>query len=112
MYKKWPEENISNGSMIGPHEGIELSLMKIGAKPLALVQLENPKALPVKCVAKYFPYTDHYWVAAEAEAWRIPIAERLFERRESGGNLRIFHIKLGRLLGYSKAHIRAFLKDK
>lgn len=108
-YSKWPNQDVSSGSQIGPHEGIELCLLREQMKPLAILQLDNTKKLSKKFVVKYFDYSGMYWIALKEEAWRIKIAERLFERREAGESLRIFHVKFGRLLGYSKNQIRAFI---
>jgi hypothetical protein len=130
-YKKWvtPEETAYNCPLdirvkpksrtlpkeIGPHEIKELNLMLMGAKPAALISSFDLK--------RFKPYINdgtlackilnRDWVllALKNEEWRISRIEKIRDAFWHSHTSRAFsyHVKLGRILGYSKDQINFFL---
>lgn len=122
--KKYYTPSIKRGieSWRGPHQGRELELMLKGTKPAAIIEqhrfskLFGPYVKAGKFIAKQTSFGD-YVVTAPEEEWRLDKILGLLNSgllNLSGGlkdkNWNLYTIKLGRLLGYTKDDIRAFIR--
>lgn len=104
----------------GPHEGRYLRLLLNGTKPMAIVdpseiQAYQPyieKGKLIVDVIKVFSNVTQYAVALPNEAWRIPRIRKLYSPgvKDSMSD-RLWHAKVGILLGYTNHDIRKFIND-
>lgn len=111
---------------IGPHEGKELELMLAGKKPAALIgsQSELKKFKPYvkngqfKLAAKDskgFANSPIYLVTLPSEEWRGTQFLRIVQKQRELGlspESKIWHARMGLLLGYSKEDIQHFLQTR
>jgi hypothetical protein len=104
---------VSTDRLKGPHEGQELELMLLRAKPAALVNKKTfeafrPYVEAGRFDARWFRYGGFddkigaYIVVQRGDTWRL---YRLIKEFSGEGR---DHVKIGLLLGYSKAAIRWF----
>lgn len=99
---------------LGPHQGKELNMMLSGVKPAALTYdlepfrpaIEDGKLIYQKCINR--ANATSYVVALPGEEARIQRIIALLQE-PNGTDNEVYHVRLGRLLGYTKDQIRAFL---
>lgn len=100
----------------GPHQNKELNMMLAGVKPAALINddeydlLWKPYVDEGKFIAKSYTNIagfDNYIVALPGEEQRIDRMIKLLTDTSPANNA--YHIKLGRMLGYTKDQIRKFI---
>lgn len=105
-----------NNSGVGPHEYIHRELMDRGLKPASLVTKDEYKKKfhPAVRAGKYIAKRTrkgYYIVGQPGENWRVQKIHRSLAWTKSHVNhMNRNHIRLGRLLGYTKPQIIAFLK--
>lgn len=139
QYTKWPEFSVpvnlplddhrtghwgdsERRKKIGPHQDRELTLMKAGIKPAALLDLRELSDWQstidefgwiVREIPSYHPTIKQYVVALPGEEARLNQIERIYTKVNTTRRMSdLDHAKLGRLLGYSKEQIRAFITSK
>lgn len=126
-YKKYSHSGEGFGQPIdprepfrGPHEGREHLMMLAGVKPAALVSHERYQkhfaqhvasgrfiAKPVKFGGTVFqPSKPDMLVGLKGEEYRINKLHKEFGKPGRD------HVKIGRLLGYTKDHIRTWMKGQ
>lgn len=127
--KTWPGvrdrlNDLERSRMIGPHEYREIELMKAGIKPAAMF---DESQLPywkdaieengwtVRKVATSNPQLDQYAVCLPGHEARLNQIDKIYKRirvRKTWPRMtREDHMKLGRILGYTKQQISSFLKQ-
>jgi hypothetical protein len=112
--------------LIGPHQNVELELMLLNKKPLALI--------PLYLMAEFYPYLSsgrfvskrfntlgrepEYAIAQPDQEWRISKLIAIYGRIRQKINSGITppmamnntdHVEIGKLLGYTDAQINAFI---
>lgn len=98
----------------GPHEGKELEMMHAGVKPAALVNdrvyhekfkkhVDSGKFISKPLNTGAHEYDPSHIVGLKGEEYRVNKLHKEFSK--TGRN----HAKIGRLLGYSKEHIKKWL---
>lgn len=135
-YDKWPEQKVDdvnidpfhdmdtrdsfarrNGNMptIGPHQDREMTLMLSGMKPAAMVEPErfNHWQTAIRengWIARRI-FNGQIVVTLRDQAYRIDLLNKIYLKAwQEGRKLTdVDHVKIGRLLGYSKNEIRDFL---
>lgn len=109
--------------LLGPHEQQEIDLMLAGKKPAALLGM-NPeiKKLVKQGKLKAFKSTSHkgnqYFLTLPDEEDRAKILDNAFAKLKNFADTNNYntldaaktHIKIGKLLGYSKQAIKYFIK--
>lgn len=99
---------------LGPHQGKELNMLLSGVKPAALTYdlapflpaIEAGQLIYQQCINR--ANATSYVVALPGQEARIKrIIALLIE--PNGTDNPVYHVRLGRLLGYTKDQIRAFL---
>lgn len=135
-YDKWPEQKIdgvtidpfhdmdtrdtfarrrANTPTIGPHQDREMTLMLLGMKPAAMVEPERLNHWQTAI-------RENGWIARRImngqivitlrdQAYRIDLLNKIYLKAWQEGRkpTDVDHVKIGRLLGYSKDEIRDFL---
>jgi hypothetical protein len=105
---------------IGPHQGKEINLMLAGYKPVAILPILKywrPEDLAILYTfidegKLIYRQIHEEWdvIAVPGQEWRIDRMDKIITARDNGTNrISIYHIKIGRLLGYTKDQIRFFL---
>lgn len=108
--------------LIGPHEGIELSLLLAYAKPAALMTFAP--------ISDFLPWVARGWLVwgviqncgrdfrwghsdiftQPSESWRIARLGEIYADVRAAGRMRNHHhAEVGQLLGYTEEQISAFL---
>lgn len=117
-YSRWsgsfPDARFVGG--VGPHEYIHKELMDRGLKPAAIIHKSEYKkdfhagVRAGRFIAKRTRHDD-YIVGQPGEEWRVKkIHKSLAWTKPQRTHMARNHIRLGRLLGYTKPQIRLFLK--
>jgi hypothetical protein len=100
----------------GPHQNKELNMMLAGVKPAALIDVDEydllwkPYVDQGKFIARKFTNIagwDNYIVALPGEEQRIDRMIKMLT--DTGPASDVYHVKLGRMLGYTKDQIRKFI---
>ena len=100
----------------GPHEGKEMQLMLLKRKPCALIfggYLNYWEPYIKNKIFKFGSCHQHSFIVTQPEeSWRIDAIKRTFRMyKNSKISIENYHIRLGRLLGYSKSEILFFIRQ-
>ena len=107
------------GSLIGPHGRREIGLMKRGLKPAALVQdfeielWKKPaeeNGWIIRKIKSFDPKHDQFVVCLPGHEARANQLEKIYANVQTKGLSIIDHMRIGRLLGYNKNQVNAFIK--
>lgn len=104
----------------GPHEGKEVAMILDGVKPAGIIgadvfdKLVEPHVKAGKIIAKKFLNRlkyDEYVIALPGEERRIDAIIKLLQMPPDDRSMSkdVYHVRLGRLLGYTKDQVRKFL---
>lgn len=122
--EKYVRYSYDSNKPIGPHEGNEISLMLSGKKPVAALDVHHLPELEkhvkagklIHKVVDHPVIPGHKWVfaARPGEEWRLNKLHDSFNKLWTGPKEKkdLQHAKIGRLLGYPKESVRAFLDQK
>jgi 8-oxo-dGTP pyrophosphatase MutT (NUDIX family) len=136
LFKPWPQDHTARDApfdqhaqqrqktpdlpdTIGPHQHREMTLMRAGRKPMALINdsdMPNWKDAIAEngWLVRSIPHRAgflSYVVALPGEEARLNQITKIYARANASERLSIpDHMKIGRLLGYTKPEIAAFLK--
>lgn len=113
-------EKRRGAGLIGPHEYREMNLMLAGKKPCAMPSINSAnKDIWMKAAkengwtvrrVKFAVGAMGYLFALPGEEYRLDQIQRVYDRvRATGRMTDADHIRMGLLLGYSKAAIMKFL---